>query len=838
MEYQGADEKLSEVADVVESPSSSSNGGSQTLTYVGDVDERECAVTEREQQTIKKTEIPTVALQSGEYSDDDSFVVVDVFMEKDVSRYENEQGRRPQSDLNLKALKGEPLVSVTTMGKNDNDNCGNVKDPKLIDSSNQDGGTKSCNQFLPNDGDNGDEDDDLDLDALLDESIDGNTESDRNDSRNKVEESHHEDKITKDPLERNSSDFSKPAVISQDDGDNLDLDALLNDSINGNDNSDKNNENSHHEDTMNAATLERNSSDFAEPSAIFREKEGVELNSLLVNCGADGSPYNDDSETKEGKNTTTWEEDEADEKRKNESSLGFDSSDTSDDKEALELDALLHDSTDDDKEDHHRADFVVIEDKEIEDKKTSLMTSKITKKKATYPSAVGRKIVAKNSNGDVRILPEPKSRIHDEKTNKTTLRKVPVETRQKTPTKKTMEELLNIPPSITHTLSKSKNKIRTARDRMKEYSRVLPIRASNQIRKNNKAAYRGSEERVGSKPRFMPTTSTRLSSIPTSTTSKVRGEIGGEGKGAKTLWGENDNKNDFRHYMKSTVAFTSNVVETQIVKQQKTKLKENNAKKILVDITPWKMRNDPVKAELEHGDIGLNQRTRATPSPRSNDCKRVTTATSATISSITRVANTVLSRRQKMLERQREMKKCSPYLSPTNQERGKTASFSFLLSPHKSPRVTECIVFTKEDSKDGYQTPMRSYAGQSIGSLSSLCTVESFVSPTKEGVVGCQNRYAPFLHKTRGPCELCIFRLSEIEKEKLDAQGRHLLVQFTTGGCRDCNAFPKQIGELPLRLCRKCYANSHRKTQTRRRKKGNGSHLGYSFAKISEDMIR
>ena len=152
------------------------------------------------------------------------------------------------------------------------------------------------------------------------------------------------------------------------------------------------------------------------------------------------------------------------------------------------------------------------------------------------------------------------------------------------------------------------------------------------------------------------------------------------------------------------------------------------------------------------------------------------------------------------------------YVTPRDRDKGKTTP---------NPRAY-------------FKSPARSYAEQSLASLRSNCTVQSFVSPTKEALVGCQQKFDPFLHKTRGACELCVFRLSETEREKLDANGRHLLVQFTTGGCADCSAFPKSIGELQVRLCNKCHTASHRRVQTRRRKKGNGTVIGYSFATVSK----
>ena len=394
-----------------------------------------------------------------------------------------------------------------------------------------------------------------------------------------------------------------------------------------------------------------------------------------------------------------------------------------------------------------------------------------------------------------------------------------------------MDGLSNISSSISDTFSNSKNQIVTARDRMKEYSRVLSSRTSTQIRKKTQA--HNNQEKNS---QFTSPDSKRLftSSIPTSTARKV--DVEEKWTKLKSQWGENMNKNNIRNYMKSTAAFKNNVVESKFVRHVKKELKETDAKKIIVNMTAWKAKSEPEET-VENSTAREQPKN---PTPTSSASKRAVGATSGTISSLSRVADTVRTRRQKAFERETEMKRRPSYFSPPARDKAKSSAFSFLVSPlrsqQKSSKVTECIVFT-EDSKD-FLSPARSYGGLTTGSLSSFCTVESFLSPTKAGIVGCQNRYEPYLHKIRGPCELCVFRLSDSEKEKLDAQGRHLMVQFTTGGCRDCKAFPKDDGELPVRLCQKCFTNSHRHIQTRRRKKGSGSHIGYSFATVSEGEIR
>jgi hypothetical protein len=146
------------------------------------------------------------------------------------------------------------------------------------------------------------------------------------------------------------------------------------------------------------------------------------------------------------------------------------------------------------------------------------------------------------------------------------------------------------------------------------------------------------------------------------------------------------------------------------------------------------------------------------------------------------------------------------------------------------------------EEKDGVgctplnHSPQTVFSPRSYGSLTSQCTIQSFLSPDKAGIRGCQSKFNPYLHKYRGPCELCMFRLTDEEKVKLDMEGRHLRVQFTTGGCPDCQVFPTSFDEPPVRLCPKCYSMSHRCNPRMRKtplKKGfDSARIGYSFAKV------
>jgi hypothetical protein len=75
----------------------------------------------------------------------------------------------------------------------------------------------------------------------------------------------------------------------------------------------------------------------------------------------------------------------------------------------------------------------------------------------------------------------------------------------------------------------------------------------------------------------------------------------------------------------------------------------------------------------------------------------------------------------------------------------------------------------------------------------------------------CDLAYAPKLHKTPGPCCVCVYRLTQLEREQLEETGRSLHVTTTLGGCTDCKIFPQGDCDFePVRLCRKCFFDTHK----------------------------
>ena len=75
----------------------------------------------------------------------------------------------------------------------------------------------------------------------------------------------------------------------------------------------------------------------------------------------------------------------------------------------------------------------------------------------------------------------------------------------------------------------------------------------------------------------------------------------------------------------------------------------------------------------------------------------------------------------------------------------------------------------------------------------------------------CPTGYDPELHGSKGPCERCFMLSSVDEQEKFQITGHHLRIMIVSGGCdRSCLIFPRDESQPPVRLCKKCYFDTHR----------------------------
>ncbi|OEU08962.1 hypothetical protein FRACYDRAFT_264473 [Fragilariopsis cylindrus CCMP1102] len=324
-------------------------------------------------------------------------------------------------------------------------------------------------------------------------------------------------------------------------------------------------------------------------------------------------------------------------------------------------------------------------------------------------------------------------------------------------------------------------------------------------------------------------------------------------------------------FMSPTFSFTNLVSEKRSAKKDKLEDKKSMEKKTIINLTPWKNEKKKLHAPVSPHNKEYSSQT---SSPRRSSPSCTSPIFAKTIAFNNKVIKTQMIQKQKLQERENIAKKILVDRSPRGEDKVKVIPFlhhhahldtpiggmqrpaakknQFIirdanLQSKLHPEGSRIKVRFDTNNTTTTTTPIKSISPEketagrhndcsfeSHVSLSSQCTVESFVSPTREGIRGCQSKFDPFLHKNnRGPCELCVFHLPEKEKEQLNEEGRHLLVQFTAGGCRDCHIFPNHDATNGVRLCHKCHSASHREMQERCRKKGNDSAtIGYSFSKV------
>lgn len=86
-------------------------------------------------------------------------------------------------------------------------------------------------------------------------------------------------------------------------------------------------------------------------------------------------------------------------------------------------------------------------------------------------------------------------------------------------------------------------------------------------------------------------------------------------------------------------------------------------------------------------------------------------------------------------------------------------------------------------------------------------TAGSFKKKSNE----CTNKWIPSLHPSRDGCERCLHFASEEERLKFQRDGHHYRIWSVRGGCsRACPCFPRTPDQAPIRLCRKCFYDTHR----------------------------
>lgn len=74
----------------------------------------------------------------------------------------------------------------------------------------------------------------------------------------------------------------------------------------------------------------------------------------------------------------------------------------------------------------------------------------------------------------------------------------------------------------------------------------------------------------------------------------------------------------------------------------------------------------------------------------------------------------------------------------------------------------------------------------------------------------CDKHWIVDLHGFRSGCERCLNLASPEVRQKFEAEGHHYRINRVRGGCtRSCKLFPRTEKDQPVRLCRKCFYDTH-----------------------------
>ena len=77
--------------------------------------------------------------------------------------------------------------------------------------------------------------------------------------------------------------------------------------------------------------------------------------------------------------------------------------------------------------------------------------------------------------------------------------------------------------------------------------------------------------------------------------------------------------------------------------------------------------------------------------------------------------------------------------------------------------------------------------------------------------VSCDKKWDPNMHRRRRGCERCILFSSERDIQKFNKLGHSPSIMLTRGGChRECVYFKRKKTEVCVRLCQKCFHDTHR----------------------------
>ena len=83
-------------------------------------------------------------------------------------------------------------------------------------------------------------------------------------------------------------------------------------------------------------------------------------------------------------------------------------------------------------------------------------------------------------------------------------------------------------------------------------------------------------------------------------------------------------------------------------------------------------------------------------------------------------------------------------------------------------------------------------------------------TPAPKTVTHCALKWDPVKHPTNGGCDRCLHFASAKEVKQFEETGHHFRIIRSRGGCgHNCSFFPRREDENCVRLCRKCFYDTH-----------------------------
>jgi len=147
-----------------------------------------------------------------------------------------------------------------------------------------------------------------------------------------------------------------------------------------------------------------------------------------------------------------------------------------------------------------------------------------------------------------------------------------------------------------------------------------------------------------------------------------------------------------------------------------------------------------------------------------------------------------------------------------NSRRGKCCTKPESVSPVRSGRYFALNLAGQNqlDSCGKNSFANHSYLSHLKIDYSPDATVPIYRQPVDNKVNTCDKKWIVDLHGSRTGCERCLRLASEEDRKRFDEVGHHYRICRVRGGCtRDCKLFPRAINEQPVRLCRKCFYDTH-----------------------------